>query len=78
VADGQFKTGPGVLVALIIAGTENCTAAVYDGTDALGDHITTIAALANDSRSTGKVDRAFSTGLFLNLTGACAVTAVLG
>jgi len=72
-------TGACVLRSVILAaGAGGAEVDIHDGTGIGGVKRLTLAAPAGDSRDSGSVDLAFSSGIYINLTGICAVTVVWG
>lgn len=70
-ADGQVKSGPGALVAVVLtAGTDLATVTLYDNTAASGTVLCTLKAAANSSVVfTPARPYAFAKGCYADLSG---------
>ncbi|MFA5093585.1 MAG: hypothetical protein WC543_06600 [Candidatus Omnitrophota bacterium] len=70
---GQILTGRGILEIFSLAGVENATAIIYDGTDSNGKRLWDLKCPANDYKDTPILNLSFKTGLYCVLTGSSTV-----
>ncbi len=69
VASALIKTGPGLLHSVVLAaGSDTATLILYDNTAASGSIICKLTAVVGESAS-AVLDVAYSTGIYMALTG---------